>query len=103
MSEIATKKLDANAKAHYALLQALNDYDEDIARVIYCQSAYKFWSHLVVTHEGTLQVKRAKIDPLRFQYENFAINENEFIDDMITKFTKITNDLSFLGDVIDDD
>ena len=31
------------------------------------------------------------------------MQENESIDDMITKFTKITNDFSFLGDVIDND
>ena len=35
-SEVATKKFDANAKAHYVLLQALND--DDIARVIHCKS-----------------------------------------------------------------
>jgi len=38
-SEIATKEFDANAKAHYALLQALND--DDIARVIHCKSAHE--------------------------------------------------------------
>ena len=31
------------------------------------------------------------------------MNENESIDDMITKFTKITNDLASLGDEIDSD
>ena len=34
---------------------------------------------------------RAKIDLLRSQYESFRMQENESIDDMITKFTKITN------------
>jgi len=57
-SDIANKKFDANAKAHYAFLQVLND--DDIVRVIYCKSAYKIWTHIVVTHEGTSQVKRAK-------------------------------------------
>ena len=61
-SDIATKEFDANARAHYALLQALND--DDIARVIHCKSAYEIWTHLLVTHEGTSQVKRAKIDLL---------------------------------------
>ena len=40
-SDIATKEFDANARAHYALLQALND--DDIARVIHCKSAYESW------------------------------------------------------------
>jgi len=69
-SDIVTKKFDANIKAHYALLQALND--NDIARVIHCKSAYQIWSHLVVTHEETSQVKRAKIDLLCSQYEKFC-------------------------------
>ena len=61
-SDIATKKFDANAKAHNVLLLALNE--DDLARVIHCKSAYEIWSHLVVTQEGTSQVKRAKIDLL---------------------------------------
>jgi len=40
-SDIATKKFDVNAKAHYALL-----HDDDIARAIYCKSAYEIWTHL---------------------------------------------------------
>ena len=31
------------------------------------------------------------------------MNENDFIDDMVTKFTKITNGLTSLGDEIDND
>jgi len=98
---IATKKFDANAKTQYALLQALND--DDIARVIHCNPPYEIWSHLVVTHEGISQVKRAKINLLCSQYENFTMHENDSIGDMVTKFTKITNGLAFLGDAIDND
>ena len=61
--DIATKKFDANTKAHYALLQVLND--DDIARIMHYKSTYEIWTHLVVTHEGTSQVKRGKIDLLR--------------------------------------
>ena len=93
-SDIATKEFDANAKIHYALLQTLNDID--IARFIHCKSAYEIWSHLVVTHEGTSQVRRAKIDLLRSQYENFAMHDNDSIDDMVTRFTKITNGVLLL-------
>jgi len=100
-SDITIKEFKANAKSHYALLQALND--DDISRVINCKSAFEIWSNLVVTHEGTSQVKRAKIDLLHSQYENFNMNDNQTIDDMITRFTKITNDRSSLGDSIDND
>jgi len=77
--------------------------DDDIVRIIHYKSAYEIWSHLAVMHEGTLQVKRTKIDLLHSQYENFAMNENESIDDMITKFTKITNALTSLANGIDND
>ena len=60
--EITTKKFDTNAKAHYALLQALND--NDIARVIHYKSTYDILSYLVIMNEGTSQVTRAKIDLL---------------------------------------
>jgi len=77
--------------------------DDDIASIIHCKSAYEIWSHLIVTHEGTSQVKRAKIDLLRSQYENFTMHENDSIDDIVTRFTKITNGLASLGDAIDND
>jgi len=48
-------------------------------------------------------VKRDKIDLLHSQYENFNINDNENIDDMIIRFVKITNGLFSLGDSIDND
>jgi len=43
-SDIATKKFDANAKAHNVLLLALNE--DDLVWVIHCKSAYEIWSHL---------------------------------------------------------
>ena len=66
-------------------------------------SPYEIWSHLVVTQGGTSQVKRAKIDLLCSLYENFTMHEHDSIDDMLTKFTKITNGLAFLCDEIDND
>ena len=66
--------------------------------MINCKSAFEIWINPVVIHEGTSQVKRTKIELLRSQYENFNMNENEIIDNMIIRFTKITNELSSLGD-----
>ena len=78
----------ANAKAQYAVTQVLND---DLSHVINCKSVYKIWNDLIITHEGTSQVQRFKVDLLRSQYENFYMLENESIDEMLTRFTKITN------------
>jgi len=99
-SNITVKEFKPNAKSHYALLKSLND---DISTVINCKFAYDIWCNLFVTHEGTSQVKRDKIDLLHSEYENFNMDENETIDDMITHFIKITNGLYSLGDTIDND
>jgi len=100
-SDFTYKEYEANSKAQNSLLTALNE--DDLTRFIHCQSAYEIWQHLLVTHEETSQVKRAKIDLLRSQYESFKMLEDETIDSMITKFTKITNALSSLGDDISND
>ena len=67
-TDFTFREYEANSKAQNSLLTALNE--DDLTRVIHCQSAYEIWQHLLVTHEGTSQVKRAKIDLLRSQYEN---------------------------------
>jgi len=99
--EATAKDYEANTKLQYALTQTLND--DDLSRVINYKSAYEVWNDLIITHEGTSQVKRSKIDLLRSQYENFYMLENESIDEMLSRFTKITNRLSSLGDSIDND
>jgi len=100
-SEAVAKDYEAHAKAQYALTQVLND--DDLSYVINCKSAYEVWNNLIITHEGTSQVKWSKIDLLRSQYEIFYMLDNESIDEILTYFTKITNGLSSLGDEIDND
>ena len=60
---------EANAKTQYALTQALND--DDLSRVINCKSVFEVWNDLIITHEGTSQVKRSKIDVLHFNMRTF--------------------------------
>jgi len=82
-------------------MQALND--DDLFRIINYESAYEICNILITTHEGTSQVKRAKIDLLTSQYEKFKMHENEAIDDMLTRFSKITNILITLDEPISKD
>ena len=100
-SDLTSKEFEANSKAQNALLLALNE--DNLTWVIHCKSTYEIWQHLLVTHDGTSQVKRAKINLLCSQYEIFKMQENEYIDDMITKFTKITNAFASLGDEMNND
>ena len=61
------------------------------------------WNDLTITHEGTSQFKRPKINLFRSHYENYYMINSETIAEILTCFTKITNELSSLGDVIDHD
>ena len=99
--ENISKAFDANAKPIYALLQALND--DDLFKVINCESVFEIWNTLITTHKGTPHVKRAKIDLLTSQSENFKMHDNETINDMLTCFSKITNGLISLSESISND
>ena len=44
-----------------------------------------------------------KIDLLCFQFKNFIMHEHDYIDDMVTKFTKITNSPASLDNAIDNE
>ena len=57
------KDYEDNTKAQCALTQALNN--DDFSRMINCKSAYEVWNDLIITHDGTSQVKRSMIDLLR--------------------------------------
>ena len=57
--KIMVKEFEVNTKSHFALLQALND--DDISRVINCTSSCDIWQCLIITHEGTTQVRKQKL------------------------------------------
>jgi len=54
------------------------------------------WDTLQVTHEGTTDVKRSRINTLTHEYELFRMNLNETIQDMQKRFTHIINHLASL-------
>ena len=94
-------KYNANSKAHYVLLQALND--DNISNVTNCTCTHDIWQVLVTTHEGITQVKKAKIDLLSSHYDSSTMFDEESIDDMLTRLTTITNVFISLGKPIDND
>ncbi|KAG4963543.1 hypothetical protein JHK82_040213 [Glycine max] len=62
-----------------------------------CKSAKDMWDTLQVTHEGTTNVKRSRINTLTHEYELFRMKTNESIQDMQKRFTHIVNNLVALG------
>ena len=59
-------------------------------------SAKKIWDRLEVTHKGTNQVKKSKINMLVHNYELFKMKLEESITQMFTHFTDIINGLKNL-------
>ena len=66
-------------------------------RIMGYKSTKQIWDLLEVTHEGTSEVKRSKIDLLMSRYEPFVMEPRESIQEMFTRFTNITNELVSLG------
>ena len=63
-----------NLKANNIITSALgmNEY----FKVSNCKNAKEMWDTLQVTHEGTTNVKRSKINTLTHEYELFRMNQN---------------------------
>ncbi|XP_060170564.1 uncharacterized protein LOC132601497 [Lycium barbarum] len=55
------------------------------------------WDKLEVAYEGTSKVRDTKIDALRHDYEAFMMKDDENIESMFTRFSKIIGELKSLG------
>ncbi|CAO2837831.1 unnamed protein product, partial [Amaranthus hypochondriacus] len=95
------QKMEMNALAIKLLHCGLGPNEHN--RIMGCKSAKQIWDLLEVTHEGTSEVKRSKIDLLMSKYERFVMEPKESIQEMFTRFTNITNELVSLGRLIPTD
>ncbi|XP_070046943.1 uncharacterized protein [Nicotiana tomentosiformis] len=66
-------------------------------RIFACFNTNQIWDALQTAHEGTNQVKRSRTELLMRNYELFSMKESEPIQDMMTRFTIITNDIIWKG------
>ncbi|XP_021754301.1 uncharacterized protein LOC110719605 [Chenopodium quinoa] len=89
------EKMEINALAVKLLHCGLGPNEHN--RVMGCKNAKEIWDLLQVTHEGTNEVKRSKINLLMSKYERFEMQPKESIQEMLTRFTNITNELVSLG------
>ncbi|XP_022762512.1 uncharacterized protein LOC111308452 isoform X1 [Durio zibethinus] len=92
VNDIKMAKL--NAKAMHILFCALgpNEYN----KVFLYENTKEICDKLVVTHEGTNQVKETKIGMLTHDYELFKMKPDETISEMSNRFTDIINGLKAL-------
>ena len=67
------------------------------------QNGKKIWDTLVQTHEGTVEVKRSRLNTLSQEYELFRMQSGEIILDLQKRFVHLTNHLSVLGKTLMND
>ncbi|GAV56668.1 UBN2 domain-containing protein, partial [Cephalotus follicularis] len=85
------RKLTIDNKALNILLVALDKTEYNLVRR--CTSAHEVWKLLILTHEGTEQVKNAKLALLNRDYELFKMQPNESIKNLYNRLLDITNGL----------
>ncbi|GAV74214.1 DUF4219 domain-containing protein/UBN2 domain-containing protein [Cephalotus follicularis] len=78
------KKLTIDNKALNILLVSLDKAEYNLVRR--CTSAHEVWKLLILTHEGTEQVKNAKLALLNRDYELFKIQPNKAIKNLYNRF-----------------
>ena len=81
-------RMNIAAKAEMVLTSALAE--KEYKRVNNCKSAQEMWNKLVVTYEGTTDIKDSRMDTLIQEYENFKLQDGENIIDMETRFTPVS-------------
>ncbi|VFQ94919.1 unnamed protein product [Cuscuta campestris] len=94
------KNAQLNSTAINFLYCAVNA--NDYQKISRCQTANQMWNKLMITYEGTPQVRDTKIDLLTHEYELFSMKENELVEDMFGRFSNIVNDLDMLGKTLTD-
>ncbi|RZC25285.1 hypothetical protein D0Y65_004113 [Glycine soja] len=94
-SEDERRLVQYNLKAKNIITFALGI--DEYFRVSNCKSVKDMWDTLQVTHEGTTNVKRSRINTSTHEYELFRMKTNESIQDMQKRFTHIVNHLASLG------
>ncbi len=89
------KLMTFNDRAFNLLLCALNQTEH--SRVMGLKTAQDVWKKLEITHEGTSQVKDAKIGRLVRQFELFTMEPGEIISILSERLDSIVTKLSLLG------
>lgn len=89
------KKWSCDWKARNILISTL-EVDEYYS-VSHCKTAKTMRDSLQVAHEGTNEVKQARINTLNQEFKLFHMKDGETIADMQKRFTHLINRLNVLG------
>ncbi|XP_075091513.1 uncharacterized protein LOC142171719 [Nicotiana tabacum] len=83
------------AKARNLIYNAISE--EEYEKISICDTAKEIWDKLEVTYERTSKVKETQINLLVHDYELFHMKEEESIEEMFARFSKIIGDLKAFG------
>eukprot|EP00253_Pinus_taeda_P022133 PITA_22133 len=92
------KKYETNPKAVNTLLGCLSQ--SEFVKLMQFKSAKEIWDKIILSYEGDDQVKRAKLQTLRIQYENLKMYNDESVANYFLRVDEIVNCMKILGEEI---
>eukprot|EP00253_Pinus_taeda_P003723 PITA_03723 len=92
------KKYETNAKAVSTLLGCISQ--TEFMKVMHYKSAKDIWDKIVTSYEGDEQVKRAKLQTLRIQYETLKMYNDESVVNHFLRVDEVVNCMKNLGEEI---
>ena len=69
-------------------------------KVMHYKSAKEIWDKIVTSYEGDEQVKRAKLQTLRIQYETLKMHNDESVANYFLRVDEVVNCMKNLGEEI---
>ncbi|XP_016164385.1 (RS)-norcoclaurine 6-O-methyltransferase-like [Arachis ipaensis] len=69
----------------------------NLEKVSRCKTTKTIWDKLLLTQEGTEQVRETQVNKFTKEYEMFLMKEDEGIDEMFERFSVIINNLDIMG------
>ena len=97
--EAEYKKIERNNKALKLIIHGLSPGDQ--RKVMSHKTDKDKWDALKKLNERGTDVKRDRISTLYQQYDTLEMRDGEEIEDFHTRFTTTINNLSFLGETIE--
>jgi len=94
-TQVDNENLLANAQAMNVIIRAL--CIREYHRVCKLETAHEMWGKLIEAHEGTSNVKSAKLFICKGKFEKFALLPNEELKDSFSRLNNIVNELKDLG------
>jgi hypothetical protein len=94
-TQVDNENILANAQAMNVIIRALCIHKYH--RVCKLETAHEMWGKLIEAHEGTSNVKSAKLFICKGKFEKFALLPNEELKDNFSHLNNIVNELKDLG------